>query len=65
MKMWKKALIAAAVVVALFTMIITSVYQANKNRVVVQTGYVVRQDLTTIVSASGEITQTSGTLSVS
>jgi HlyD family secretion protein len=55
MKTWQKALIGVVVVIALVTVVWVSVYQVNKGITTVQTGRVVRQDLTSIVTASGEI----------
>ena len=55
MKTWKKALIAVGVIVVIGAIIWVSVYQANKGVVTVQTGKVLRTDLTSIVTASGEI----------
>jgi HlyD family secretion protein len=55
MKTWQKVLIGAGVAVALVTIVWVSVYQINKGVVTVQSGRVVRQDLTSVVTASGEI----------
>ena len=55
MKAWKKIAIGAAVVVAVAILVTFTVLQSSKNLVTVQTGKVQRQDLTTVVSASGEI----------
>ena len=55
MKPWKKIAIGAGVVVLLATMIGITVQQSGKNVVTVQTGKVQRQDLSSVVSASGEI----------
>jgi len=55
MKTWQKVLIGVAVVVVLIVVVWVSVYQVNKGVVTVQTGRVVRQDLTSVVTASGEI----------
>ncbi len=55
MKTWKKALIIGGVIVGVLAIVGFSVSYSQKNVVVVQTGKVVRQDLTSIVSASGEI----------
>jgi HlyD family secretion protein len=55
MKTWHKATIGAGVLVALGIMTWVSVYEMNKNVVTVQTGTVVREDLRTLVSGSGEI----------
>jgi HlyD family secretion protein len=51
----RKALIIAGVVVLLLALVGFSVQQSKKNVTAVQTGKVVREDLVTIVSASGEI----------
>jgi len=55
MKAWKKIAIGAGVVVLLATIVGFTVYQSGKNVVTVQTGKVQRQDLSSVVSASGEI----------
>ncbi len=55
MKTWQKAGIGAGVVLVLGGISWFSVYQVNKGVVTVQTGKVVKQDLTSIVTASGEI----------
>jgi HlyD family secretion protein len=55
MKLWKKIAIGVGVLVILATLIGVSVYQSRKNVATVQTGKVKRQDLATVVSASGEI----------
>ena len=55
MKTWQKAGIGAGVVLVLGGISWFSVYQVNKGVVTVQTGKVVEQDLTSIVTASGEI----------
>jgi len=55
MKPWKKITIGLSAAVALTVIILVSIYQANKGVVAVQSGRVVRQDLTSIVTASGEI----------
>jgi HlyD family secretion protein len=55
MKLWKKIAIGVGVLVLLATLIGVSVYQSRKNVATVQTGTVKRQDLATVVSASGEI----------
>jgi HlyD family secretion protein len=51
----KKVLIIAGVVVALLALVGFSVQQSKKNVTTVQTGKVAREDLATVVSASGEI----------
>jgi HlyD family secretion protein len=55
MKTGQKVAIGVAAAVALGGMVWFSVYQVNKGVVTVQSGQVVRQDLTSIVTASGEI----------
>jgi HlyD family secretion protein len=55
MKPWKKIAIGVGVVVLLAIVVGVTVHQSSKNLVTVQTGKVQRQDLTTVVSASGEI----------
>jgi HlyD family secretion protein len=55
MKAWKKIAIGLGVLVVLGILIGASVYQSRKNVATVQSGKVQRQDLATIVSASGEI----------
>src|SRR5580693_5196433 len=55
MKTWQKATIGAGVVLVLGGMAWFSAYQVNKGVVAVQTGHVMKADLTSIVTASGEI----------
>jgi HlyD family secretion protein len=55
MKTWQKAVIGVGVLVAIGVIAWVSVYEANKNVVTVQTGTVVREDLRTLVSGSGEV----------
>ena len=55
MKAWKKIAIGAGVVVLLAIIIGVTVLQSSKNVATVQTGKAVREDLSTVVSASGEI----------
>ncbi len=55
MKTWQKVGIGAGVVLVLGGISWFSVYQVNKGVVTVQTGRVVKEDLTSIVTASGEI----------
>jgi HlyD family secretion protein len=55
MKAWKKIAIGVGVAVVLAIIIGLSVRQSSKNVVTVQTGKVQRQDLATVVSASGEV----------
>lgn len=55
MKMRKKPIIIIGVILVLAIIVIGSVLQANKNTVTVQTGKAVKQDITSLVTASGEI----------
>ena len=55
MKAWKKIVIGVAVLVVVALIIGFTVRQSSKNVATVQTGKAQRQDLSTIVSASGEI----------
>ena len=55
MKMWQKITIAAGGVIVLGGIAWYSIYKSNQNVVTVQTGHVVREDLTSLVTASGEI----------
>ena len=55
MKTWQKVLIGVAVAAVLGGIVWYSVYQTNKGVVTVQTGHVTKADLTSIVTASGEI----------
>ena len=55
MKTWQKIRTGAGAVVVLGGVVWFSIYQVSKGVVTVQTGKVVRQDLTSIVTASGEI----------
>ena len=55
MKTWKKILIGAGAALLLIIIVAFTVYQSRKNVVTVQTAKVQRQDLATVVSASGEI----------
>jgi HlyD family secretion protein len=55
MKPWKKIAIGVGVVVVLAIIVGVTVHQSGKNVVTVQTGKVARQDLSSVVSASGEI----------
>ena len=54
MKTWKKAAIAIGAIVILAAIVIISV-KSNKDTVTVQTGYAVKADITSLVTASGEI----------
>ncbi len=55
MKPWKKIAIGGGVVILLAAIIGITVYQSGKNVVTVQTGKVQREDISSVVSASGEI----------
>jgi HlyD family secretion protein len=55
MKAWKKILIGVGAVALVAIIVGVTVHQSSKNVVTVQTGKVQRQDLATVVSASGEI----------
>ncbi len=55
MKKWKKIALVIGGLLVLGLIVLISVRQANKGVVTVQTGKVARQDLTSIVTASGEI----------
>src|ERR1700678_1943523 len=55
MKTWHKILIGLAAVSVLGGVVWYSVYQNNKGVVTVQTGHVTKADLTSIVTASGEV----------
>ena len=55
MKPWKKIAIGAGAVVLVAILVGLTVHQSSKNVVTVQTGKVLREDLATVVSASGEI----------
>lgn len=55
MKAWKKIAIGAGVAVFLAIIVGFTVHQSSKNVVTVQTDKLQRQDLATVVSASGEI----------
>ena len=55
MKTWQKVSIGVGAVVVLGSIAWYSVYQANKGVVQVQTSKVVKQDLTSVVTASGEV----------
>jgi HlyD family secretion protein len=55
MKAWKKIAIGAGVAVLLAIIVGFTVHQSSKNVVTVQTAKLQRQDLATVVSASGEI----------
>jgi HlyD family secretion protein len=55
MKAWKKIAIGAGAVLLLGIIVAFTVHQSSKSVVTVQTGKAQRQDLATVVSASGEI----------
>jgi len=55
MKTWKKVLIGVGAVAVLAIIVAVTVYQSRKNLVTVQTGKAQKQNLSAIVSASGEI----------
>src|SRR5271157_4723597 len=55
MKAWKKVAIGVGIAVLLAIIVGFTVHQSSKNVATVQTGKVQRQDLATVVSASGEI----------
>jgi len=55
MKTWQKIAIGAGSVVVLSSIVGFTVYQSHKNVVTVQTGKAQRQDLASMVTASGEI----------
>src|SRR5579863_4635023 len=55
MKIWQKATIAVAAVLVIGGIVWFSIYKANESVVTVQSGRVGRQDLTSVVTASGEI----------
>jgi len=55
MKTWQKVAIGAGAVAVLGGIVLFSVYQVNKGVQTVQSGKVTREDLTSIVTASGEV----------
>src|ERR1700761_365827 len=55
MKPWKKIAIGVGVVIVLAIIVGFTVHQSGKNVAKVQTGKAVREDLSSVVSASGEI----------
>jgi HlyD family secretion protein len=55
MKLWTKIAIGAGVALLLAVIVGITVYQSGKNVVTVQTGKVQREDLSSVVSGSGEI----------
>jgi HlyD family secretion protein len=55
MEKWQKIVVGVGVAIAATGIVWYSVYRANAGVVTVQTGHVVREDLTSLVTASGEI----------
>src|SRR5260221_273849 len=55
MKTWKRVLIGVGAALVLGVIVAVTVYQSRKNLVTVQTGKVQKQNLASVVSASGEI----------
>jgi HlyD family secretion protein len=55
MKTWKKVLIGVGAALVLTILVAVTVYQSQKNLVTVQTGKVLKENLVSVVSASGEI----------
>ena len=55
MKMWKKVLLGIGVVFVLSIIVAVAVYESRKGVVTVQTGKAQKQNLASVVSASGEI----------
>ena len=55
MKTWQKVGIAVGGVIVLGSITWYSIYKSNQNVVAVQSGRVVREDLTSLVTASGEV----------
>src|SRR5467141_5139763 len=55
MKTWKKVLIGVSAALVLCIIVAVTVYQSRRNLVTVQTGKVQKQNLASVVSASGEI----------
>jgi HlyD family secretion protein len=55
MKTWKKVLIGIGAALLLVIIVAVTVYQSRKNLVTVQTGKAQKQNLASVVSASGEI----------
>jgi HlyD family secretion protein len=52
---WKKIAIIAGAVIVLAGVVGFTVYQSRKNVIAVQSGHVVREDLASVVTASGEV----------
>lgn len=55
MKSWKKKLLTGVVILALIILAVVGIWWSRRGQVTVQTGAVVRQDLTAVVTASGQI----------
>ncbi|MGO8984138.1 MAG: efflux RND transporter periplasmic adaptor subunit [Terriglobales bacterium] len=55
MKTWKKVLIAVGGAIVIAIIVAVTVYQSRKNLVTVQSGRVQKENLASVVSASGEI----------
>ncbi len=55
MKNWKKPALIVGIIVVLLAIVGFTVQQSRKGVVTVQTGKVIREDLTSVVTASGEI----------
>jgi HlyD family secretion protein len=55
MKTWKKVLIGVGAALSLVIIVSVTVYQSRKNLVTVQTGKVEKENLASVVSASGEV----------
>src|SRR6202050_457096 len=55
MKTWKKVLIGLGAALVLIVIVSVTVYQSRKNLVTVQTGKVEKENLASVVSASGEV----------
>ena|SRR5579863_573557 len=55
MKNWKKPALIVAIIVGLLAIVGFTVQQSRKGVITVQTGKVTREDLTSVVTASGEI----------
>ena len=55
MKTWQKALLGIGIALVLVIIVSLTVYQSHKNLVTVQTGKAQKEDIASIVSASGEI----------
>src|ERR1700678_341057 len=55
MKTWKKVLIGVGAALMLVVIVSVTVYQSRKNLVTVQSGKVLKENLASVVSASGEV----------